>query len=313
MSQDNNDFKCGGVTTSGMKYTSIAQMWKAELAPIPSNQSSQLGDNQNVVDSLENQNCSLPNKWYGKSSQYWENQDPTINGMLGGLGELHALDVAASKRFLENLWRRNPNFSRSTALDVGSGIGRVTKSLLLPLFEKVDMLEQNSEYLHHSTSFLADYSGSGIIDKRLCVGMQDFSANGVNDSNGNPSGLLINKYDIIWIQWCIIYLTDDDLVSFLTECKRCLRPGGFICLKDNVMRHGFLVDNEDSSIVRSDNYLKHLFGRAGMEVVRETVHLDFPKDIFPVRTYAIQSSLQRIISISKGEDEKQSANHIAGL
>lgn len=42
----------------------------------------------------------------------------------------------------------------SIYLDCGAGIGRVTKNLLLPLFDTVDMVEQNPEFLEKAKDYL---------------------------------------------------------------------------------------------------------------------------------------------------------------
>ena len=39
-------------------------------------------------------------------------------------------------------------------LDCGAGIGRVTKNLLLPLFDTVDMVEQNPDFLEKAKVYL---------------------------------------------------------------------------------------------------------------------------------------------------------------
>lgn len=39
-------------------------------------------------------------------------------------------------------------------VDCGAGIGRVTKNLLLPLFDAVDMVEQNPEFLEKAKDYL---------------------------------------------------------------------------------------------------------------------------------------------------------------
>ena len=39
-------------------------------------------------------------------------------------------------------------------LDCGAGIGRVTKNLLLPLFDTVDMVEQNPDFLEKAKDYL---------------------------------------------------------------------------------------------------------------------------------------------------------------
>lgn len=274
------DFDCMGRTTTGEEYGSISAMWNSELSASPP--ASGVKRACPAADDSDS--------WYTKSARYWEQQAPSVQGMLGGLGELDNRDVAASLKFLDALDRRHGALIKNNALDVGAGIGRVTKHLLLPLFKKVDMLEQNPAYLEKSFAFIGHSEDCGLVDKRIASGMQSFRANGFVGVGDNATGSLQGRYNLVWIQWCIIYLTDDDLVTFLSECAKALAPGGFICLKDNVARQGFLVDKEDSSVMRSNRYLKHIFQRANLQIVRETKQLDFPRNIFPVRTYALQPS-----------------------
>ena len=42
----------------------------------------------------------------------------------------------------------------SIFLDCGAGIGRITKNLLLPLFDVVDMVEQNAGFLEKAREYL---------------------------------------------------------------------------------------------------------------------------------------------------------------
>ena len=46
------------------------------------------------------------------------------------------------------------NFLLQRCLDCGAGIGRVTKNLLLPLFDIVDMVEQNADFLERAKDYL---------------------------------------------------------------------------------------------------------------------------------------------------------------
>lgn len=259
------EFDCEGYTTSGTHYPTIAAMWQSELA-------------------------APENPWYRKSEVFWQHQAPSINGMLGGLDDLHERDIAFSKRYLRRL---NPKFGR--ALDVGAGIGRVTNSLLLPIFQSVDMLEQNEDYLNQSfpevpsTSGNGDEeSGGGYVDRKYVCGMQEYSSRTFQARDGAVWSDLIGRYDVIWVQWCIIYLTDADFVSFFRECRRSLAENGVICVKDNVTGEGFLVDHVDSSVMRSGQYLKHLFRQAGLHLFKSSRQLDFPDTIYPVWTYALR-------------------------
>jgi len=246
-------------STDGSKYKTIGEMWDNELK-------------------------SDADGWYDKSQEYWRGQTASIDGMLGGLGNLDGKDVAASNKFIGKLFKDGiPD--GSVALDCGAGIGRVTKHLLLPLFSTVDILEQNTDYIETSRNFLRDAHPKHKVEHRLCVGMQDFSPEKARqDMDISVDG----RYDLIWIQWSIIYLGDDDFISFLRHCVKCIRPGGFVCIKENVARSGFLVDNEDSSISRSDNYMKSLFQRADLKLVQEARQTDFPSSLFPVKMYALQ-------------------------
>ena len=52
--------------------------------------------------------------------------------------------------------------------DCGAGIGRVTKYLLLPLFETVDLVEQNPAFLDEAKKYI----GSDRVGDYYAVGLQ---------------------------------------------------------------------------------------------------------------------------------------------
>lgn len=261
----NELFNCSGKTTDGDKYDTVADMWQHELA----------------ADDVSDWSAQT---WYTKSEAYWATQKASVEGMLGGLDALHPRDVAASQRFFRSIPNPPP---RRRVLDVGAGIGRVSKYLLLPMFDTVDMLEQSLSYAQKSIAYLSDVT-SGSVGRRIICGMQEFRANGVTGRDGVVSGSLNHVYDVVWIQWTIIYLFDDDFIAFLRECVKTLTNNGLIVIKDNVVRSGFIVDKNDSSIMRSDRYMRHLFHLAGVQVIKHARQLDFPKGIHPVRMYALR-------------------------
>lgn len=41
--------------------------------------------------------------WYDKADEYWETQESSINGMLGGFSELDVADIRESKLFIQSL------------------------------------------------------------------------------------------------------------------------------------------------------------------------------------------------------------------
>lgn len=97
-----------------------------------------------------------------------------------------------------------------------------------------------------------------------------------------------NRYDIIWIQWAMLYLTDEDAIAFLRRCAAALKPGGMIFVKENVCAEGFIVDSEDASVTRSHAYNVDLFTKgAGLRLLHTALQKGFPKHLFKVRMYAL--------------------------
>ena len=95
-------------------------------------------------------------------------------------------------------------------------IGRVTEGLLLHIAESVDVVEPVSKF----TDGLKTKKG---ICNIFNVGLENWKpAEGI-------------EYDLIWIQWCLAYLTDVEVVYFLELCKTVLRhDSGCIVIKENL-------------------------------------------------------------------------------
>eukprot|EP00126_Sphaerothecum_destruens_P010684 Sdes_comp20791_c0_seq4m17004 len=198
-----------GADTNGVQYESIEEMWKTQV-------------------------CHRKNEWYGDANKYWNKIAPTVEGMLGGYSHISGTDTVGSTKFLsEFLKGSQPRMKSRRALDCGAGIGRVTKRLLLPLFDEVDLVEQNSTFLERAK----DYVCSDRAKNFYCSGLQDFT----------PEK---GRYDLIWCQWVLGHLTDEDMIEFFQRCKSGLSSGGFICVKENLTKEGFLVDKDDNSVTR---------------------------------------------------------------
>lgn len=174
------EFDCGGRATDGARYKSIKEIVNAEFNS---------------------------NEWYTNSAKYWEKQSASIDGMLGGLGNLDQLDVTASRTFLERVLPDNAK--GGIALDCGAGIGRVTKHLLLSQFRTVDILEPSQTYIEKSVVFLRDAHPTHSVEFRICSGMQDFTPECV----GNGVSL-VGRYSLIWIQYVSLWLS---VLYFLTK------------------------------------------------------------------------------------------------
>lgn len=220
-------------------------------------------------------------EWYRQGVGYWEGVEATADGVLGGYAHVNDADIKGSEAFLKMLLaERFPDGGRGrnlVALDCGSGIGRVTKNLLIRFFTEVDLLEPVSHFLEAARESLVPESGLAIENKTtnfFCVPLQEFTPD-------------VGRYDVIWIQWCIGHLADDDFVSFFMRAKAGLKPGGLFVLKENIARSGFVLDKEDRSITRSDTYFKELFHRCGLHIFKSKDQRGLPEELFAVKMYAL--------------------------
>nr|CCA16687.1 conserved hypothetical protein [Albugo laibachii Nc14] len=219
--------------------------------------------------------------WYSSAKRFWDDESTCSlneNGVLGGYAEVSEADIFDSTQFLKYVnGNIRPHCEAKIAVDCGAGIGRVTKFLLLPNFEHVDLVEQSSRLLEHVPRYIGDKETTRLGNS-YCVALQDF----------HPTP---NFYDVIWIQWVLLYLTDIDLVYFLRRCQRALKPHGWICIKENVIldkEQPFVLDQSDLSLTRCDAYYKSIFKQARLQIIFEQRQLNFPAELFPVKMYALQ-------------------------
>lgn len=257
----------GGLDSAGREFKNAEEMWRE-----------QVGEDQ-----------SKKTEWYRQGIGYWEGVEASANGVLGGYGHVNEPDIMGSEAFLNTLLsERFPDAANSqrhlVVLDCGSGIGRVTKNLLIRYFNEVDLLEPVSHFLETARESLApeNHMASDMHKAAnfLCVPLQEFT----------PEA---GRYDIIWVQWCIGHLTDDDFVSFFKRAKVGLKPGGLFVLKENIARTGFVLDTEDRSITRSDLYFKELFCQCGLHIYKSKDQKGLPEELFAVKMYALTADLPK--------------------
>eukprot|EP01126_Amoeba_proteus_P051064 TRINITY_DN6080_c0_g1_i5.p1 TRINITY_DN6080_c0_g1~~TRINITY_DN6080_c0_g1_i5.p1 ORF type:complete len:299 (+),score=63.14 TRINITY_DN6080_c0_g1_i5:57-953(+) len=256
----------GGTDTDKLRYESYDIMWANNF------QTSEKTGQENDVEGTSERPVLNRDQWYGKSEEYWKGIDATVDGMLGGMEHVSEIDLRESsellRRFLSGQYKRN--LKPGSALDVGAGIGRISKFLLSRFFETVDLLEVTPKFLEVAKKDLVNIYQ---IRNYFCSSVQDFT--------------FTEKYDMIWIQWVIIYLSDDDFISFLRKCREFLTPTGLILVKDNVTNSGFVLDKIDSSVTRSEAHVKLLFQVSGLRIIHEKQQPGFPKDLFPVKMFAL--------------------------
>lgn len=202
-------------------------MWQSELDPV------YIQANASIIREEEKKE-HLPrsgNKesWYQGSVDYWDKQPATIDGVLGGYGSIHNVESDTSRTMINTYKDMLP--SLNSALDCGAGIGRITKSVLKPIFENVDLVEPSAVQLNEARIYCSE--GRNFYQQ----GLQEFC--------------FPQKYDAIWIQWVLCYLTDDDIADFLVNAKeRGLTRGGdsksgLIFIKENTSEENkFHLDKE---------------------------------------------------------------------
>lgn len=164
------------------------------------------------------------------------------------------------------------------ALDAGAGIGRVTSTVLLPLFHRVDLVEPVGKFLQEAEAaarkssddgwrLLASNTGAAEITKgtrgvRLWqAGLQYFDPSRPAVALAGGSSTLLatvsnapqsisfpdpslpitveEGYDIVMIQWCVGHLSDEDFIAFLQRSQKVLR-------QENGELKGFIIVKENT-------------------------------------------------------------------
>ncbi|XP_006887478.1 PREDICTED: alpha N-terminal protein methyltransferase 1B-like [Elephantulus edwardii] len=213
-------------------------------------------------------------QFYARAKLFYQEVPATEEGMMGNFIELSYPDVQASTEFLRKFVGGPGKAGTDCALDCGSGIGRVSKHVLLPVFNSVELVDMMESFLLEAQNYLQ--AKGDKVESYHCYSLQEFTP---------PFG----RYDVIWIQWVSGYLTDKDLLAFLSRCRDGLKENGIIILKDNVAREGCVFDLSDSSVTRDMDILRSLIRKSGLEVLGQEKQEGFPEHCIPVWMFALHS------------------------
>jgi protein N-terminal methyltransferase len=217
---------------------------------------------------------------HAASIEYWNSIAPDMNGMLGGFPQISRIDLRGSANFLSKLQRLFPSIRRGKlgrGVDCGAGIGRVTEGFLSNVCAVVDIVEPVEKFVDEVRN--GRLNAEGKIGEIYTVGLE----------NWVPS----HKYDLIWNQWCVGHLTDNQLVDFLKRCKEALTETGLVVIKENMSTDPEgqdAFDEIDSSVTRTDGKFRSLFQKAGLKLLRSEEQIGFPRQLqlLPVRLYALR-------------------------
>ena len=210
---------------------------------------------------------------------YWYSIPPTVNGMLGGYPQISRVDLRGSANFLEKLLRLFPSQDDQKRLgrgvDCGAGIGRITAGLLSKFCTIIDVVEPIEKFAKEVKT--ATMLGNGQLGETFVIGLEDWIPE--------------KTYDLIWNQWCLGHLTDKQLVVYFQRCRKVLNNRGWIVVKEN-MSSGKdatdIFDKRDSSVTRTDRKFREIFEKAELSLVKTELQAGFPKELYPVRYYALQ-------------------------
>ncbi|KAG6866959.1 hypothetical protein C0991_003875 [Blastosporella zonata] len=224
------------------------------------------------MESDEESSTAVPN--VNDGIEYWTTQPANYDGVL----ELST--VPSSLRPLQSSLP-----SRTRALDVGAGVGRVTSDVLLYLVSDVVLLEPVESFVQQalascraSTSTETPHRGQrawkGLADGSKSVTLlqgtlQDFDPmnphrvtflDRIGYQPTQPLHDIGSGFDVIWCQWCLGHLSDADLVAFLRRSHAALKQSekgtSLIVVKENLcqdMKDGSartVFDEQDSSLTR---------------------------------------------------------------
>ena len=214
------------------------------------------------------------------SLKYWNSISTTVDGMLGGFPQISRTDLKGSANFLAKIRREFPSSEKKIlcrGVDCGAGIGRVTAGFLSTVCEVIDMVEPVEKFAQEAKA--ANLAGKGLVGNVYVTGLE----------NWQPQ----EQYDLIWHQWCLGHLTDEQLVAHLKRCKKAMTVDGWIIVKENISsnRDGTdIFDETDSSVTRSHEKYQAIFKEADVRLMKTEIQRGFAKGLglLPVRTYALR-------------------------
>lgn len=226
------------------------------------------------------QDNSTPDEWYSKRKKHWEKKEATMKSVLGGWEETHLPDIKCSNELLAGLIY-SKQLKSGKALDCGAGIGRVTEYVLLNHFEMIDLMEQDEKFVNKSKEILKD---NPKIRNITCSPLQTFDFNN-------------EKYDLMWIQWCLENIEDQDLNKFMDKCREHLNDDGVIIVKENYFsqlnekeienKKEFEYSEEDLSKQRRDSFYINLFFKHKFKIIKHFVNPNWPSSIMPLIVYVL--------------------------
>lgn len=223
---------------------------------------------------------------YNDAIDYWSSVPASVNGVLGGFGEQTSVpkaDVIGSSTFVRKLQTRMvcPEGYEKLTIDMGAGIGRITRDFLWKISDRCDLLEPVKPFVAQMENELKNVAANGKLGDIYDIGMQEWEC--PPEKQG--------RYWLIWCQWCVGQLPDEELVEFWIRCRKSLigNKAGTMIVKENISPNEDIFDETDSSVTRTDEKFRSLFTKAGFKLIASDVQKGLPRELYPVRMYCLKA------------------------
>jgi protein N-terminal methyltransferase len=210
--------------------------------------------------------------FYGAGRRHWSAQAASVDGMLDSFTWTHGPDIRFSRAVLEH---HLPRGGTGLCADVGCGIGRISVHLLAAHFRRIDLVDPVAKFVAVAEAAL---SAAGVSVRAFVCGAQDWA--------------IADRYDCFWVQWVLMFLTDDDCVALLARCRAHLSGAGIVVVKENVVlsadRGHALWSPRDHSLARTLPHLRELFARAALRVAFAQPQPDWSPEMLPVYCFVLR-------------------------
>jgi SAM-dependent methyltransferase len=221
--------------------------------------------------------------WYKKREAHWASKEPVLLSVVGGFEKSHLPDVKCSCELLNGLILTK-QLKPGNALDLAAGIGRVTEFVLCNFFKEIDLVEKDKKFIDKCK---VKFSSNEKIKKIYMESLENFKFE--------------KKYDLIWIQWCLENLEDEDLEPFLKKCYDNLNEDGIIIVKENLYNlegegeeeeeeednYQFKYSELDYSKQRPDAFYINLFIKNKFKIKLHFLNPNWPEDMMPLCVYVL--------------------------
>ena len=222
--------------------------------------------------------------WYKKREAHWASKEPVLLSVLGGFEKSHLPDVKCSCELLNGLILTK-QLKPGNALDLAAGIGRVTEFVLCNFFKEIDLVEKDKKFIDKCK---VKFSSNDKIKKIYMESLENFKFE--------------RKYDLIWMQWCLENLEDEDLDPFLKKCFDNLNEDGIIIVKENLYNvegegeeeeeeeednYQFKYSDLDYSKQRPDAFYINLFIKNKFKIKLHFLNPNWPEDMMPLCVYVL--------------------------